>query len=107
MRSDNGRETFYVSVGAGQILKDKGAGSYELEITANEEELYRLQELFEELASMEEAEVWHFVRHPYESASTDRLSMESGDLTARIYQTIYELGTPETRAFIEQAGILQ
>lgn len=107
MRSDDRRETYYVSVGGGQILRDSTAAAYELEITANEEELYRLQELFEELASMEEAEVWHFVRHPYESASTDRLSMESGGLTEQIYRTIYELGTPQTRAFIEQAGILQ
>jgi len=51
VRSDDGRETYYVSVGGKEIVKDKGATPYELEIRANEEELYRLQDLFEELAS--------------------------------------------------------
>ncbi|WP_041854440.1 MULTISPECIES: hypothetical protein [Thermobacillus] len=102
MRSDDGRETYYVSVGGKEIVKDKGATPYELEIRANEEELYRLQDLFEELASLEEAEVWHFLRHPYETASTEQMSAASGDVTARIYDLLHELGTPETKAFIEQ-----
>ncbi|AGA58697.1 MAG: hypothetical protein C6W55_14380 [Thermobacillus sp.] len=102
VRSDDGRETYYVSVGGKEIVKDKGATPYELEIRANEEELYRLQDLFEELASLEEAEVWHFLRHPYETASTEQMSAASGDVTARIYDLLHELGTPETKAFIEQ-----
>jgi hypothetical protein len=60
MRSDDGRETYYVSVGGKEIVKDKGATPWEFEIRANEEELYRLQDLFEELASLEEAEMLHF-----------------------------------------------
>jgi hypothetical protein len=102
MRSDDGRETYYVSVGGKEIVKDKGATPWELEIRANEEELYRLQDLFEELASLEEAEMWHFLRYPYETASTDQMSAASGDVTERIYNLLHELGTPETKAFIER-----
>lgn len=102
MRSDDGRETFYVSVGGKEIVKDKTVTPYEFEIRANEEELYRLQDLFEELSSLEEAEMWHFLRHPFETASTEQMSASSADVTTRIYNLLHELGTPETKAFIEQ-----
>ena len=102
MRSDDGRETYYVSVGGKEIVKDRGATAWEFEIRANEEELYRLQDLFEELASLEEAEVLHFTRHLFETASTEQMSASTGDVTTRIYRLLHELGTPETKAFIER-----
>ena len=102
MRSDDGRETYYVSVGGKEIVKDKGATPWEFEIRANEEELYRLQDLFEELASLEEAEMLHFTRHPFGTASTEQVSAATADVTARIYSLLHELGTPETKAFIER-----
>jgi len=95
------RKPYYVSVAAGQILEDKEAAAYELEIRANEEELNRLQELFEEYASMDEAEVWHFLKRPIASVSYERMSAESGELTARIYRLLHELGTDETKAHID------
>lgn len=102
MRSDDGRETYYVSVGGKEIVKDRGATPWEFEIRANEEELYRLQDLFEELASLEEAEMLHFTWHPFGTASTEQVSDATGDVTARIYNLLHELGTPETKAFIER-----
>ena len=42
------RKPYYVSVQAGSILEDPTVTSYELALTANEEELNRLQELIEE-----------------------------------------------------------
>lgn len=98
----SGRRPYYVSVGAGQILADPTAASYELEIVANDEELDRLHALFKELAGMDEAEVWHHVFNPLESSDiTDRLAADSGELVTRIYKLLYELGTERTRTFIE------
>jgi hypothetical protein len=95
------RKPYYVSVGAGQILEDPTAAAYELVIQANEEELNKLQELFEEHASMEEAEAWHFLKHPFANVSRERMTQESGDLTTRIYKLLHELGTDETKAHID------
>ncbi|MBD2844656.1 hypothetical protein IDH44_05600 [Paenibacillus sp. IB182496] len=95
------RKTYYVSVGAGQILEDPEAASYELIIRANEEELNRLQELFEELSSWDEAETWHFSLHPFGSATQQQMSSTTQFFIEKIYNLLHELGTDETRAHIE------
>ncbi len=99
------RKPYYVSVGAGQILEDPTAAAYELAIQANEEELNKLQELFEELASMEEAEAIHFLKHPFANVSRERMTEESWGLTTQIYKLLHELGTDETKAHIDSMHI--
>lgn len=42
------KKTYYINVGTGEVLEDKGALSFEFEISATEEEIDKLQELFEE-----------------------------------------------------------
>lgn len=95
------RKPYYVSVGAGQILEDPGAAAYELDIRANEEELNKLQELFEEYASMDEAEAFHFGRHPFGSASQSRMNAGIEDITTRIYKLLHELGSEQTKSHID------
>jgi hypothetical protein len=101
-----GRKTFYVSVQAGQILADRGAAAYELEINANDEEVARLRELFEELASMDEAEAAHFSLTPYEDSGDWAMSGASDEIISRIYKVLHDCGTRETRRHIESMGIL-
>jgi hypothetical protein len=101
-----GRKRFYVSVQAGQILADPEAASYELAINANDEEVARLRELFEELSSMDEAEVWHFARMPYETNHDESLNGSSDEIINRIYRLLYECGTHETKRQIETMEIL-
>lgn len=103
--SHDGRKLFYVSVQAGQILEDREAAAYELEIYANEEDVSRLRELFEELSSMEEAEAFHFVSTPYKSNSDDALSGASDDLIGQVYRLIYNCGTVATKRHIESMGL--
>ncbi|MFC4776416.1 hypothetical protein ACFO9Q_06470 [Paenibacillus sp. GCM10023252] len=95
------RKPFYVSVGAGQILEDPGAAAYELEITANEEELNRLQELMEELSSMDEAQAVHFSWHPYGATGVERINAGYDQLIQSIYRLLYECGTDQTKRHIE------
>lgn len=94
------RKPYYVAVGAGQILEDPTAAPYELEINANEEELNRLQELFEELASWDEAQVSHFAWNPFGSASVERINLGYDQLITRIYKLMHELGSEQTKAHI-------
>ena len=99
------RKTYYVSVQAGSILEDPTSTAYELVIEANEEELNRLQELFEELATMDEAEAFQFTRHPYGTAPIERISAGYDGFIEDIYRLLYQLGTPDTRAHIATMGL--
>ena len=74
-------------------------------IEANKEELNRLQELFEELATMDEAEAFHFTRHPYGTAPIERISAGYDGFIEDIYRLLYQLGTPDTRAHISTMGL--
>lgn len=103
---NGGRKRFYVSVQAGQILADPEAAAYELAIDANDEEVARLRELFEELSSMEEAEIGHFGTTPYETNRDEFLNGASDELVSQIYRQLYECGTSETKRHIETMGIL-
>ncbi|MEK3882647.1 hypothetical protein [Paenibacillus sp. PL2-23] len=101
-----GRKQFFVSVQAGQILEDPEAAAYELAIYANDEEVARLRELFEELASMDEAEVAHFAHTPYGTSGDETINAASDEIVSLIYKQLYECGTGETKRHIESMGIL-
>lgn len=102
---DEGRKTFYVSVQAGQILEDQQAAAYELEIHANEEEVNLLRELFEELSSMDEAQMFHFARTPYAPNGDNSLNGAYDEIFGRIYRLLHEFGTGETKRHIESMGL--
>lgn len=99
------RKTYYVSVQAGSVLEDPEAAAFELEISANEEELNRLQELFEELSSEDEAEMAHFTSHPYGTTPVERINSAYDGFIEGIYKLLYELGTPETKRHIASMGL--
>lgn len=99
------RKTYYVSVGAGQVLEDKEAAAFEFEIRASEEELNRLQELFEELSSADEAAMFHFPRQ-LTTLSLDEMNEQYQQKLQEIYRLLHELGTEETKRHIESIRIL-
>ncbi|MBW5447817.1 hypothetical protein GE107_17315 [Cohnella sp. CFH 77786] len=99
------RKTYYVSVGAGQVLEDKEAAAFEFEIRANEEELNKLQELFEETSSADEAAGLHFMGPITVESAEDRNSDYDAQIQ-QIYEWIHQLGTERTKRHIESMGIL-
>lgn len=99
--SEDDRKRYYVSVQAGQILEDPTVAAYELEITANQEEFIRLQELFDELSSMDEAQASHFAMSFFGSASDSQINAGYDGLIARIYKLLHELGTASTKQHID------
>ena len=100
------RKHYYVAVGGGQILEDPEAAAYELEILANEHELGRLRELFEELEIWDGAQTFHFAGTPYTEFSTDRINLGYELLLKRVYEQLHELGTEETKRHIQSMRIL-
>ncbi|GIO12552.1 hypothetical protein J19TS2_21070 [Cohnella xylanilytica] len=98
------RKTYYVAVGAGQILEDKEAAPFEFAIRANEEELNKLQEKFEELSSADEAAAMHF--SGWLSSSDERANEEYAGQLKGVYGLLYELGTEETKRHIEEHHFL-
>lgn len=101
---DQGKKTYYVTVGAGQVLEDREVAPFELVIRANEEELNKLQELFEETSATSKEAAFTFsgspmVSDPVEDATSDGLIHD-------VYRMLYELGTEETKRHIESLDIL-
>lgn len=101
---DGERKTYYVSVGARQALEDKEAASFEFAIVANEEELNKLQQLFERTGEPEEGADFVFSRWPTVSDGPNNSEYES-DLQ-EIYRMLHRLGTDETKRHIEAMNIL-
>lgn len=99
------RKTYYVSVQAGQILEDQHAAAYELVVKMNEEEHVKLRELFDELSSMDESEMYHFSSGPFGSASDKEINAGYDELIQRIYKRLYDLGTDSTKQHIESMGL--
>ncbi|CAM4190811.1 hypothetical protein FHS16_000176 [Paenibacillus endophyticus] len=100
------RKRYYVSVQAGQILEDPQAAAYELEVSLSEEEHIKLRELFDELSSMDEAEMFHFSHSPFGSASDGEINGGYDDLIQQIYQKLHEHGTETTKRHIESMQLL-
>lgn len=92
------RRTYYVSVGAGQVLEDQHAATYELVIQATADEVNKLKELFGEYSSMDEAEAFHFTRNPYETNDDRALSGGTNAVINQIYNLLHELGTERYEA---------
>ncbi len=101
---ESGRKTYYVAVGARQILEDQEAASFEFAIFANDDELNKLQELFEETQDSVEDEAFHFSGLPTVSDVPDNDTYDA--LINEIYRMLHQLGTDETKRHIESMNIL-
>lgn len=98
------RTTYYVSVQARTILAEQGAAAYEFEILASDREIDELHLLFNNELDAEDRT---FIRGmtpgiPYHI--DDENDVYDHDLI-EIYKKIYELGTKETRSYIESMNI--
>ncbi|MBB6672312.1 hypothetical protein [Cohnella nanjingensis] len=102
---DDDRKTYYVAVGAGQILEDPTVAPFEFAIRANDEELNKLQDRFEDLSSADETTAFRYA--DWVSGSDKEMLGEYDRQMRGIYSLLYELGTEETKRHIESAGLLE
>jgi hypothetical protein len=98
------KKRYYVSVGSGQVLDDKEAAAFELEIDATDDDIDKLQELFEEVDSANDAQALEWIRPIKQYQEPE--SAYDANLRA-VYRLLHELGTPETKQVIEEMGILE
>lgn len=102
---DTDKTTYYISVQAGQILQNPEEAAYELVIEGNQEDVAKLEELFEELSSMDEAETFHFAKSPFGTAGDSEINRGSDDILLDIYRHLYQCGTDETKRHIATMGL--
>lgn len=99
------KETFYITVGSGEISKIRTASPFDLVIEATEDEISTLRELFDQQYSTE----WQgfFRAHiPYIQYHHDKPNDAYDAGIKQVYQKLHELGTNETKEHIESMGIL-
>lgn len=101
----DGKKTFYVSVGSKQIVDEANEINFDFEIKATDEEIDKLAELFEVIDESDEQT--HFrALLPFKEYHKDKENDAYDYDLKQIYQTLYELGTEETRKHIEQMNVL-
>jgi hypothetical protein len=100
------KRKYYVSVQAKTIMENQGDAAYELEIEAAPQEVHQLQELFE---SENETDFANYVRMHNPEILADELVMHAflDQYLTHVYRLIYQLGTPETRMFVQSMNVLQ
>src|SRR5690606_9531278 len=105
------KKTYYVTIHSGGMIGeikehvDLNDSYYDFEIMATPEEIRRLKSLFEE-AHNEDVQSFVDAHIPLVSHDEFGNSEAFDQKLKRIYQTIYELGTPETKQKMEQTGVV-
>lgn len=101
------KRRYYVSVQAKTIVPNQGDAPYELEIDATIDDKHRLERIFHQIDSYDEATGIQAILVP----PITHLSLENVDgyeyFLKQAYELIYEFGTEETRAQIRQMKILK
>lgn len=98
------KKTYYISVGSGDIVRQEDATNFEFEIHATEDELNKLEELFEEKEEAENGSARRALTPFYEYHNDGENDAYDASLSD-IYALIHKLGTPETRAHIESMNL--
>ncbi|SDC25037.1 hypothetical protein SAMN02799630_00912 [Paenibacillus sp. UNCCL117] len=100
------KKTYYITVGSGEILEPAAVtGNFEFEIEASQEDIDKLQELFEDKED-EEQDTAIAGLTPYRQLSDDEENDAYDWTLTEIYMLLHRLGTPETRRQIEAMRVL-
>lgn len=103
---DQGKKTYYITVGTGEISQSSTDSAWEFKIEATDDEIIALRELFDQNYSTE----WQnfFRAHvPYVQYHHDRENDAYDDTIFQVYKQIYQLGDSEAKRHIESMGILK
>lgn len=98
------KKTYYVSVGSGDIIRQEDAANFEFEIHATEEELNKLEELFEEKEEADNGSARRAITPYYEYHHDGENDAYDASLR-EIYKLIHKLGSAETKAHIESMNL--
>ncbi|WP_257352048.1 hypothetical protein [Pseudalkalibacillus decolorationis] len=104
------RKSYYVTIQGGtsngEVRGVKGNSSYDFEIMATEDEASALKELFNEADHSDKLGYMHahFFSNVRDTADKDHQQYDR--LLCTVYETIYELGTAQTRSDIDEMEII-
>lgn len=99
------KKKYYVTVGSGEVLENKEDSNYEFEILASEEDIDRLQDLFEEADNASQDSF--FRSHvPFREYHFDEPNDNYDYYLVQVYKMLHELGNDQTKKHIEQMNIL-
>lgn len=97
------KNTYYITVGTGEISQSATASRWDYKITATNEEINELRSYFKQNYSTE----WQsFVRAhiPFLEYHNDKENDEYDEIMSKVYELLYKLGDDETRKHIEDMG---
>jgi hypothetical protein len=104
-KMDSSKKSYYISIGTGEIMKTATDSPWNFKIEANDDEITKLREYFDQNYSTE----WQnfFRAHvPYVQYHYDRENDAYDETMVKIYEMIYELGDEEAKQHIRSIGIL-
>lgn len=104
MMEDN-RQTYYITVGSGEITQSATAARWDFKITATSNEIQQLRSYFKQNYSTDGRSFWR-AHIPFLEYHNDKENDEFDEVMLKAYELIYRLGDNETRSHIESMGIL-
>lgn len=102
---DKTKKPYYIAIASGQIMKTATDSPWDFTIEANDDEITKLREFFDQNYSTE----WqNFARAhvPYVQYHYDRENDAYDETLQQIYKMIYELGNDEAKQHIRSMGII-
>ncbi|MNR30629.1 hypothetical protein D3C85_1480950 [compost metagenome] len=97
------KRSYYINVGTGEVLEDSTALNYEFEISATEDDIAKLQELFEEIDNTSQA---NFATSHFPFFKNDAY-LEYDYYLTEVYRTLHRLGSEQTKRHIETMNVLE
>ncbi|MBO0992472.1 hydrolase [Bacillus sp. SD088] len=99
------RQTYYISIGAGEIFSAPNVSPWQFKINATEQQISKLRQIFDSnytnsIADFARAHI------PWVEYHNDPTNDRYDANLTQIYQMIYELGDQETKDHIDSIGIL-
>ncbi|SEB74962.1 hypothetical protein [Paenibacillus sp. GP183] len=99
------KKKYYIAVGPGEVMENQGDASFEFEIEATEEDIDRLQELFEEADNSDQrGYARSFI--PLKDYYFNESNQDYDYYLHEVYRMLYDLGTEQTKQHIEKMNIL-
>lgn len=102
---ENEKQTYYISLGGGEIYSTPNAGPWQFRIRATEKEIKQLRKIFE---AQSENQIGDYIRShtPYVPYHHDPTNDFHDLKLIEAYRVIYQLGDQEAKDHIKSMGIL-
>lgn len=103
---DSEKQTYYISIGAGEIFSTPGVSPWQFKISATDKEIQQLRQIFN--ANYDNSIADYVRAHiPAMEYHNDPTNDRYDQNLIKIYEMIYQLGDQEAKDHIDSIGILE